>query len=226
MSTIRLTAAQAMVRLLAAARTTIDGESVPLLAGVWAIFGHGNVAAMGEALVGAQDELPTFRAHNEQAHGPRRHRLRQAVAAATLHGLHDLDRARRDEYGHGRRAGACEPPARAAHPRRRLCLAPAGPVLQQVEDFADATVSANDCFRPVSRLFDRITRPEQVVPAVDRALQVLTDPAACGPVTLAFCQDVQAEAADYPLRLFEPRDYTPRRPAPDRDELDRKRCAC
>ncbi len=67
MSTIRLTAAQAMVRLLAAARTTIDGESLPLSGGVWAIFGHGNVAAMGEALAGARDELPTYRAHNEQA---------------------------------------------------------------------------------------------------------------------------------------------------------------
>ena len=76
------------------------------------------------------------------------------------------------------------------------------PVLQQVEDFGDGTVSANDCFRPVSRYFDRITRPEQIIPALARAMQVLTDPAECGPVTLALCQDVQAEAYDYPEELL------------------------
>ena len=76
------------------------------------------------------------------------------------------------------------------------------PVLQQVEDFGDGTVSANDCFRPVSRYFDRITRPEQIVPALNRAMAVLTDPAECGPVTLAFCQDVQTEAYDYPVTLL------------------------
>ena len=78
------------------------------------------------------------------------------------------------------------------------------PVLQQVESFGDGTVSANDCFRPVSRYFDRITRPEQIIPALSRAMQVLTDPAECGPVTLALCQDVQAEAYDYPESFFEP----------------------
>src|SRR6202050_706592 len=72
------------------------------------------------------------------------------------------------------------------------------PVLQQIENFGDGTVSANDCFKPVSRYFDRITRPEQIIPALTRAMTVLTDPAECGPVTLAFCQDVQAEAYDYP----------------------------
>src|SRR5947207_8598520 len=79
------------------------------------------------------------------------------------------------------------------------------PVLQQVEDFTDGTVSANDCLRPVSRYFDRLTRPEQVMSAFTRAMAVLTDPAECGPVTLAFCQDVQTEAFDYPLHFFEPR---------------------
>ncbi|MGO4833418.1 3D-(3,5/4)-trihydroxycyclohexane-1,2-dione acylhydrolase (decyclizing), partial [Rhizobiaceae sp. 2RAB30] len=93
------------------------------------------------------------------------------------------------------------------------------PVLQQVEDFGDGTVSANDCFRPVSRFFDRITRPEQIVPALARAMQVLTDPAECGPVTLALCQDVQAEAYDYPESFFEERIWTPRRPRPDLAEL-------
>src|SRR6185312_9622855 len=93
------------------------------------------------------------------------------------------------------------------------------PVLQQVESFADGTVSANDVFRPVSRYFDRIARPEQLISALERAMQVLTDPADCGPVTLALCQDVQAEAFDYPAAMFEERVWTPRRPAPDADQL-------
>jgi 3D-(3,5/4)-trihydroxycyclohexane-1,2-dione acylhydrolase (decyclizing) len=93
------------------------------------------------------------------------------------------------------------------------------PVLQQVEDFGDGTISANDCFKPVSRYFDRITRPEQIVPALTRAIAVLTDPAECGPVTLAFCQDVQAEAYDYPASFFEERLHRPRRQGPDVQEL-------
>src|ERR1700683_1067120 len=94
------------------------------------------------------------------------------------------------------------------------------PVLQQIEDFGDGTVSANDCFRPVSRYFDRITRPEQIVPALTRAIAVLTDPAECGPVTLAFCQDVQAEAYDYPESFFEERMHRLRRVAPDPHEIE------
>ena len=93
------------------------------------------------------------------------------------------------------------------------------PVLQQLEDFGDGTVSPNDCFRPVSRYFDRIVRPEQIMPALERAVAVLTDPAECGPVTLAFCQDVQAEACDYPESFFAPRVRHTRRPQPDQREL-------
>jgi 3D-(3,5/4)-trihydroxycyclohexane-1,2-dione acylhydrolase (decyclizing) len=93
------------------------------------------------------------------------------------------------------------------------------PVLQQVEDFGDGTVSANDCFRPVSRYFDRIARPEQLIPALQRTMQVLTDPAECGPVTLALCQDTQAEAYDYPESFFAERLWTPRRQRPDEREL-------
>ncbi len=94
------------------------------------------------------------------------------------------------------------------------------PVLQQVEDFADATVSANDCFRPVSRYFDRIQRPEQLIDSLPRALATMLDPATCGPATLAFCQDAQTEAADFPLSLFERRVWRIRRPAPDPREVD------
>jgi 3D-(3,5/4)-trihydroxycyclohexane-1,2-dione acylhydrolase (decyclizing) len=95
------------------------------------------------------------------------------------------------------------------------------PVLQQVENFGDGTASANDCFRPVSRYFDRIARPEQIIPALTRAMQVLTDPADCGPVTLALCQDVQAEAYDYPESFFAEAVWTPRRVRPDENELAR-----
>jgi 3D-(3,5/4)-trihydroxycyclohexane-1,2-dione acylhydrolase (decyclizing) len=94
------------------------------------------------------------------------------------------------------------------------------PVLQQIENFADGTVSANDCFRPVSRYFDRITRPEQIINALQRAMAVLTDPAECGPVTLALCQDVQVEAFDYPEVFFSERMWAPRRLRPSEDELD------
>src|ERR671927_142639 len=93
------------------------------------------------------------------------------------------------------------------------------PVLQQIEDFGDGTVSANDCFRPVSRYFDRITRPEQILSALPRALAILTDPAECGPVTLALCQDVQTEAFDYPESFFAERVWRLRRIRPDEREL-------
>ena len=92
-------------------------------------------------------------------------------------------------------------------------------MLQQVENFGDGTVSANDCFRPVSRYFDRITRPEQILAALPRGDALLTDPAECGPVTLALCQDVQAEAFDYPGGFFAPRVWHVRRPRPDAAEL-------
>src|SRR5690606_31876558 len=95
------------------------------------------------------------------------------------------------------------------------------PVLQQAEDFGDGTVTVNDCFRPVSRYFDRITRPEQIIPALRRAMQVLTDPADCGPVTLALCQDTQAEAYDYPASFFAETVWGQRRARPDTDELAR-----
>ena len=93
------------------------------------------------------------------------------------------------------------------------------PVLQQIENFGDGTLSVNDCFKPVSRYFDRIARPEQLIPALNRAMIVLTDPAECGPVTLAMCQDTQAEAYDYPESFFDEKIWNARRVRPDEDEL-------
>ena len=219
--TIRLTMAQALTRFLARQMTEIDGEILPLFGGVWAIFGHGNVAGIGEALYECRDELPTFRAHNEQA-------MAHAAIAYAKANFRRRMMAATSSIGPG--AVNMVTAAALAHVNRLPVLLLPGdvfanripdPVLQQVEHFGDGTVSANDCFRPVSRYFDRITRPEQIIPALARAMQVLTDPAECGPVTLALCQDVQAEAYDYPESFFEPRVWTQRRPRPDLVELKR-----
>src|SRR5882724_9372976 len=93
------------------------------------------------------------------------------------------------------------------------------PVLQQLEVFGDPTVSVNDCFRPVSRFWDRIMRPEQLLQSLPQAIRVLTDPAECGPVTLCMPQDVQTHAYDFPVEFFEVRHHRQRRPAPDSREL-------
>jgi 3D-(3,5/4)-trihydroxycyclohexane-1,2-dione acylhydrolase (decyclizing) len=218
--TVRLTMAQALTRYMTRQMTVIDGKKVPIFGGVWAIFGHGNVAGVGEALYQVRDELPTFRAHNEQA-------MAHAAIAFAKASFRRRFMAATSSIGPG--ATNMVTAAALAHVNRLpLLLLPGDvfanrapdPVLQQVESFGDGTVSANDCFKPVSRYFDRITRPEQIIPALQRAMQVLTDPAECGPVTLSLCQDVQAEAFDYPESFFAERVWTPRRPQPDASELD------
>lgn len=219
MNTIRLTCAQALVRFLAAQRTVVDGAETPIFAGAWAIFGHGNVAAMGEALHGIGDALPTYRGHNEQgmalaaiayAKAMRRRRM-MAVTSSIGPGATNMVTAA--AVAHVNRLPVLFLPGDVFAGRRP------DPVLQQVEDFEDGTVSANDCFRPVSRFYDRIARPEQILTALPRAMAVLTDPAQCGPVTLALCQDTQAEAFDYPESFFAPRTWRIRRPPPDAAEL-------
>ena len=220
-ATVRLTCAQALVRYLAALRTrNDDGELVPLFGGVFAIFGHGNVAGLGEALHGVRDTLPTYRAHNEQA------MAHTAIAYAKAH-MRQRMMAVTSSIGPG--ATNLVTAAALAHVNRLPVLLLPGdvfvsrapdPVLQQLEDFQDGTVSVNDCFRPVSRYFDRIVRPEQLLVALPRAIAVLTDAASCGPVTLALPQDVQTEAYDYPVDFFEPREVTFRAVPPAADELD------
>ncbi|MFZ7091355.1 3D-(3,5/4)-trihydroxycyclohexane-1,2-dione acylhydrolase (decyclizing) [Primorskyibacter sp. 2E233] len=217
-ATIRLTAAQAMVRYLSV-QMTEDGER--FMAGCWGIFGHGNVAGLGEALHGAKDNFPTWRGHNEQT---------MAHAALAFAKQSSRRRAMMVTSSIGPGATNMVTAAALAHVNRLPVLLVPGdvfagrgpdPVLQQVEDFNDGTVSANDCFKPVSRYFDRITRPEQLLTALPRAMATMTDPADCGPVTLAFCQDVQAEAFDYPTAFFEPRTWYQRRIRPDQSELQR-----
>lgn len=219
MTTMRLTAAQALVRYLTAQYTEIDGRREPIFAGIWAIFGHGNVAGLGEALYETRATFPTYRGHNEQG-------MALAATAFAKASLRRRMMAVTTSIGPG--ATNMVTAAACAHVNRLpLLLLPSDvfadrrpdPVLQQVESFADATVSANDCFRPVSRYFDRIVRPEQILASLPRAMTVLTDPAECGPVTLSLCQDVQAEAFDYPESFFADRLWRPRRPRPDTREL-------
>jgi 3D-(3,5/4)-trihydroxycyclohexane-1,2-dione acylhydrolase (decyclizing) len=211
--------AQAVAHFLTKQMTVIDGKTVPIFGGVWAIFGHGNVAGMGEALYQVRETLPTFRAHNEQG-------MAHAAIAYAKTSFRQRFMACTTSIGPG--ALNMVTAAGVAHVNRIPVLFLPGdvfanrapdPVLQQIEDFGDGTVSANDAFRSVSRYFDRITRPEQIITALKRAMQVLTDPLDCGPVTLALCQDVQAEAFDYPESFFNEHVWTHRRPQPDADEL-------
>jgi 3D-(3,5/4)-trihydroxycyclohexane-1,2-dione acylhydrolase (decyclizing) len=219
-SRIRLTAAQALVRYLSAQFVEIDGAETPYFAGVWAIFGHGNVAGLGEALHAAGDALPTWRAHNEQAMAhaaiafAKASRRRRAMACTSSIGPGALNMVTAAGVAHVNRLPVLFLPGDVFASRRP------DPVLQQVEDFADATVTANDCFRPVSRYFDRIQLPEQILDSLPRAIATMLDPATCGPATLALCQDVQTEAADYPAGFFERRVWRVRRPAPDPREVD------
>jgi 3D-(3,5/4)-trihydroxycyclohexane-1,2-dione acylhydrolase (decyclizing) len=217
---VRLTAAQAAVRWLSAQYVEVDGAEVPFFAGCWAIFGHGNVAGLGEALQAAQDCLPTYRAHNEQgmAHAAiayaKQLRRQRAMVCTTSIGPGATNMVTAAALAHVNRLPVLFLPGDVYANRRP------DPVLQQIEDFGDGTVSANDCFRPVSRYFDRIMRPEHLLTALPRAIAVLTDPADCGPVTLAFCQDVQAEAYDYPEAFFLRRLHRQRRQPADPRELD------
>ncbi|MGO7168317.1 3D-(3,5/4)-trihydroxycyclohexane-1,2-dione acylhydrolase (decyclizing) [Rhizobium leguminosarum] len=216
MSTIRLTAAQAMMKWLSV-QMTEDGER--FIEGVWAIFGHGNVAGIGEALHGIGDALPTWRGQNEQT-----------MAHAAIAYAKTLKRRRAHAVTSSIGPGATNmiTACALAHVNRLPVLFIPGdvfanrrpePVLQQIEDMNDGTVSANDCFRPVSAYFDRIARPEHLLTCLPRALAVMTDPGSCGPVTLAFCQDVQAEFYDYPEAFFGPKVWRIRRPEPDPREV-------
>ena len=216
MKTIRLTTAQAIVRWLAAQRTIVDGAEVPLFPGVFAIFGHGNVTGLGMALEEMRDELPTWRAQNEQgmAHAAtafaKARRRRQIMVATSSIGPGAMNMVTA---------------AATAHANRLPLLLLSGdtfasrvpdPVLQQVEHFDDPSLTVNDAFKPVTRYWDRIGRPEQVVSSLPHALATMLDPADCGPAFLGLPQDVQAEAYDYPAVFFEPLVHEIRRPRADR----------
>ncbi len=219
MKTVRLTMAQALVKWLCAQRTVSGGTEAPLFGGVFAIFGHGNVTCLGEALEAVQDMLPTWRGQNEQsmalagvAYAKAKKRRQIMVAASSI----------------GPGALNMVTAAGVAHSNRLPIFLLSGdtfanrvpdPVLQQVEHFSDPTVTVNDAFKAVTRYWDRITRPGQIIGSLPQAVATMLDPAECGPAFLALCQDVQAEAFDYPEKFFEPVTWRVPRPRPDVEQL-------
>ena len=221
MKTIRLTMTQAIVKYLSSQFIETEEGIQPIFAGVFAIFGHGNVAGIGQALNECQDKLPTYRGHSEQG------MVHSAIAYAKANNRQRM-MACTSSIGPG--ATNMVTAAALAHVNRLPVLLLPGdyfasrtpdPVLQQLEDFSDPTVSVNDCFRPVSRYFDRIMRPEQIINSLPVAIQTLLDPENCGPVTLSLPQDVQAEAFDYPEAFFKKRTHKIRKIKVDDDELNR-----
>jgi len=220
--TVRLTTAQALVRWMLAQRSELfDGTEVPLFAGVFGIFGHGNVLGLGTALYDVRDRLPTWRGQNEQGMAlaavgyARAMDRRQVMVATSSVGPGALNMVTAAGVAHANRLPVLLLPGDTFQSR-----AP-DPVLQQVEHFGDPTTSVNDAFRPVSRYFDRITRPEQLTSTLPQVARVLTDPADAGPVVLALPQDVQAEEFEFPVAMFEPRLHTVPRARPDRRDLAR-----
>jgi len=217
--TVRLTTAQAIVRYLVAQRTIVDGLEAPLFPGVFAIFGHGNVTGLGNALDEAREALPVHRGQNEQG---------MALAAVAF-----AKAARRRQImvatsSIGPGATNMVTAAGAALANRLPLLLLCGdtfqsripdPVLQQVEHPGAPSTTVNDAFRAVTRYWDRIVSPAQVAQSLPLAVETMLDPADCGPAFLALPQDVQAEAYDYPVRFFEPHVHELRRQRPDRREL-------
>jgi 3D-(3,5/4)-trihydroxycyclohexane-1,2-dione acylhydrolase (decyclizing) len=219
MKTVRLTMAQALVRFLAAQRIRTAAGNERLFHGVFAIFGHGNVAGLGEALAAYREQLPTLRAHNEQAMAhaaiafAKASRRRRMMACTTSIGPGATNLVTAAAVAQANRLPVLLLPGDVFAGRQP------DPVLQQLEHFDDPAVTANDCLKPVSRFWDRIMRPEQILASLPQALGVLLDPADCGPVTLALPQDVQAEAFDYPLAFFDERVHDIERPRADRATL-------
>jgi 3D-(3,5/4)-trihydroxycyclohexane-1,2-dione acylhydrolase (decyclizing) len=217
--TRRVTMAQAVVRFLSQQRSSRDGREQPFFGGVFGIFGHGNVAGIGQALQEQRAAIRYYLARNEQA------MVHTAAAYAKMHNrLRTL--ACTSSIGPGA-TNMITGAAGATINRVPVLLLPGdifagrrpAPVLQQLESSQSQDVSVNDCFKPVSRYWDRINRPEQIITSLPEAMRVLTSPAETGAVTLALPQDVQAEAYDYPAALFEPRIWTIARPRADRDRL-------
>ncbi len=214
--TVRLTTAQALVKWLIAQRSELlDGTEVPLFAGVFGIFGHGNVLGLGTALHEVRNELPTWRGQTEQgmtlaaAGYARAMDRRQVMVATSSVGPGALNMVTAAGLAHANRLPLLLLPGDTFTGRA------ADPVLQQVEHFGDATISVNDAFRPVSRFFDRITRPEQLLSSLPQVARVLTDPADAGPVVIALPQDVQVEEFDFPVSMFGRRLHRVPRPRPD-----------
>jgi 3D-(3,5/4)-trihydroxycyclohexane-1,2-dione acylhydrolase (decyclizing) len=217
--TIRLTMAQALVRYLCNQFTIVDGDKVPLFPGVFAIFGHGNVTCLAEALEAAKDQLPTWRGQNEQSMAlaaigfAKAKRRRQMMVAATSIGPGALNMVTAAGVAHSNRLPVLLLSGDTFVNRRP------DPVMQQVEHFGNPTINVNDAFKAVTRYWDRIVHPEQIISSLPQAVGILLDPADCGPAFIALPQDVQEMAWDYPEAFFEPKVHAVPRPRPDRDRL-------
>ncbi|MEA2598173.1 MAG: hypothetical protein QOF01_4642, partial [Thermomicrobiales bacterium] len=203
MSTIRMTMAQAVVRFLANQYVQRDGQEQRLFAGMWGIFGHGNVTGLGQALEEVGEDLPYYRPQNEQA------MVHAAIAYAKMKNRLQTF-ACTSSVGPGA-TNMITGAATATVNRLPVLLLPGDtfasrlphPVLQQLENPTSHDLSVNDCFRPVSRFWDRINRPEQLLASLPEAMRILTDPVETGAVTLAMPEDTQTESYDYPARFFE-----------------------
>ena len=215
----RLTMAQALVQYLANQYIEIDLQKQPLFAGVFGIFGHGNVTCLAEALYSVREQLPTWRGQNEQAMALAgiayaKAKLRRQIMVAT------------SSIGPG--ATNMVTAAALAHANRLPLLILAGdvfnnrrpdPVLQQIENFYAPSLSVNDAFRPVTRYWDRITHPEQIISSLPQAVATMLDPADCGPAFIGLCQDTQELAYSYPSDFFQPKTHIIPRPRPDQRSL-------
>jgi 3D-(3,5/4)-trihydroxycyclohexane-1,2-dione acylhydrolase (decyclizing) len=218
--TTRLTVAQAVVTYLSRQYSVADGERRRLIPATLGIFGHGNVAGLGQALDQLSDAMPFVQGRNEQA-------LVHAATAFAKHSRRHATLAVTSSIGPGA-LNMVTGAALATVNRLPVLLLPGdtyatrhqGPVLQQLQHPLEADVTVNDSFRPVCRFFDRITRPEQLLTALPAAMRVLTDPVETGAVVLSLPQDIQAHAYDFPAGFFADRDWVIRRPQPDPAEID------
>lgn len=219
MNTITLTTAQAIVRYLAAQYTVVNGTETRLFGGGFSIFGHGNVTCLGEALYDNREALPLYRGQNEQGMG---------FAAAAYAKYHMRRRMMFCTASAGPGTANLLTSAALAHANRLPMLLLCGdtfltrlpdPVLQQLEHFGNPTLGVNDAFKPVSRFWDRITHPAQILQSLPAAIATLIDPADCGPAFLGLPQDVQGWTYDYPISFFDKRVYRIRSQAPDVAEV-------
>ncbi len=215
MKKIKLTCAHAIVKYLISQKILIDGKKEPLFAGAFGIFGHGNVACLGQALEENKDQIPTFRGHHEQNMAltgiayARAKRRKQIFVATSSVGPGSTNMVTAAAVAMSNRLPVLFLPGDTYANRMP------DPVLQQVEHFNNPGVTANDAFKPVTRYFDRITRPEQILQTFPQAIQVMLDPADCGPACISLCQDIQGETFDYPEDFFNEKVHNIRRPRPD-----------
>ena len=219
MKKIKLTCAHAVIKHLISQKILINAKKEPLFAGTFGIFGHGNVACIGQALQENQDELPTYRGHHEQNMAltgvafARAKRRKQIFVATSSVGPGSTNMVTAAAVAMSNRLPILFLPGDTYANRIP------DPVLQQVENFGNPGITQNDAFKPVTKYFDRITRPEQILQTLPQAIQTMLDPADCGPACISLCQDVQGEVYDYPEEFFKEIVHNIRRPRPDDFQL-------